>query len=988
MAENINISFTPNKSADNEKRLNDIENFISLLADRIKFCLADINDDVAAKSDGEEEKKLIYQALSDGVGEFTNADKNSEIFNDYSGNTAYGKYSHVEGYKNRMDSEGAILSWATHIEGYENTEASRTSCPSDKKASNNHIEGRMNNSYGRVNHVEGVNCFAKYDTQCCHVEGSGSRVSEGARVAHVEGKDCVAGGNCTHAQNLGTIAEKDNCTALGKYNKDFDYAVMIGGGSSDTDRKNILTVEWDGTVRNTGSVYTDGDVMGKNVVFDGNLSVLGNVNFYGKTNFKVPIATRNAVGGIKIGNNLSIAADGTLSAEAQPDIASASKAGIVKVGENIDVTADGTISIPAPCTLRIDNKASANLVHKYVPVTTSEEKIYYGDISNSIVCNGYTFWGSGMTIADPGVFLDFSPTLMVEKFAKTASGEIIEDCDFQVALVNVDSKAFKSYRLESKKAELTTTSVYKNYSVQFDPIIFPTWKSIIAPTNNHPYGRLQVTLSLMYVNSSNKVATGNSINGYIDFATEAEYNAAVCLTHSSVRTTRMEERTNAFIIPSSLSLVTDALPETGEEDVLYLIYDEDTAPAMKEYLWHNGAWRYLGTTDVDLSEYLKSTDISDWAKAATKPTYTAKEVGAAAEQHKHSTADITDFPAIPTKVSELQNDSGYISEETDPTVPAWAKAESKPAYTAEEVGAAAQAHTHTKSQITDFPESLPANGGNADTVDGKHASDFAAARHTHTATEVGAAAKSHTHTKSQITDFPESLPANGGNADTVDGKHASDFAADITAAVNAVSIGGRNIATGTATMTLGANNSSNWNTGTWQNNRTYGELSVVDITDSPVEGITKAFRLVNHDVPRGFGIVQNYTPLVAGQQYVLSCWIRGTASLAQLEVYYDTNIRGGVTTVSVTPQWQHVYATCGNTDKNNVPPETKPYPASYVYLVPRNVGEYIEICGLKLEKGNKPTDWTPAPEDDERRIASLEARVAALEAAAVSGGEV
>ena len=33
-------------------------------------------------------------------------------------------------------------------------------------------------------------------------------------------------------------------------------------------------------------------------------------------------------------------------------------------------------------------------------------------------------------------------------------------------------------------------------------------------------------------------------------------------------------------------------------------------------------------------------------------------------------------------------------------------------------------HTHTKSQISDFPTSLPANGGNSDTVDGKHASDF------------------------------------------------------------------------------------------------------------------------------------------------------------------------------------------------------------------------------------------------------------------------
>lgn len=31
------------------------------------------------------------------------------------------------------------------------------------------------------------------------------------------------------------------------------------------------------------------------------------------------------------------------------------------------------------------------------------------------------------------------------------------------------------------------------------------------------------------------------------------------------------------------------------------------------------------------------------------------------------------------------------------------------------------------------------------------------------------AAKTHTHTKSQISDFPESMPANGGNADTVNG---------------------------------------------------------------------------------------------------------------------------------------------------------------------------------------------------------------------------
>lgn len=47
------------------------------------------------------------------------------------------------------------------------------------------------------------------------------------------------------------------------------------------------------------------------------------------------------------------------------------------------------------------------------------------------------------------------------------------------------------------------------------------------------------------------------------------------------------------------------------------------------------------------------------------------------------------IPTVPTKTSELTNDSGFITEytETDPTVPAWAKEPTKPQYTASEVGA-------------------------------------------------------------------------------------------------------------------------------------------------------------------------------------------------------------------------------------------------------------------------------------------------------------
>lgn len=95
-----------------------------------------------------------------------------------------------------------------------------------------------------------------------------------------------------------------------------------------------------------------------------------------------------------------------------------------------------------------------------------------------------------------------------------------------------------------------------------------------------------------------------------------------------------------------------------------------------------------------------------------------------------------------------------IKDTADAAVPAAEKG--KPG------GVAKTEHTHTKSQITDFPTALPANGGNSATVGGKAPADFAAAV--------------HTHTKSQITDFPTALPADGGNAATVGGMAPTDFA--------------------------------------------------------------------------------------------------------------------------------------------------------------------------------------------------------------------
>ena len=97
------------------------------------------------------------------------------------------------------------------------------------------------------------------------------------------------------------------------------------------------------------------------------------------------------------------------------------------------------------------------------------------------------------------------------------------------------------------------------------------------------------------------------------------------------------------------------------------------------YVWKDGAYVDTGVaagSDISpeqigeaVSDYLQQNPFQEtdptvpaWAKQPEKPRYTAQEVGA-------------------------QPAGNYLTAEEDPTVPAWAKAESKPTYTAAEVGA-------------------------------------------------------------------------------------------------------------------------------------------------------------------------------------------------------------------------------------------------------------------------------------------------------------
>lgn len=71
--------------------------------------------------------------------------------------------------------------------------------------------------------------------------------------------------------------------------------------------------------------------------------------------------------------------------------------------------------------------------------------------------------------------------------------------------------------------------------------------------------------------------------------------------------------------------------------------------------WNGVVWDTMGAP-IDMSLYIKSDELAEWAKQSQKPSYTADEVGA-----------LPDTTVIPSKTSELKNDSGFLSG-TDKTL--------------------------------------------------------------------------------------------------------------------------------------------------------------------------------------------------------------------------------------------------------------------------------------------------------------------------------
>lgn len=167
-----------------------------------------------------------------------------------------------------------------------------------------------------------------------------------------------------------------------------------------------------------------------------------------------------------------------------------------------------------------------------------------------------------------------------------------------------------------------------------------------------------------------------------------------------------------------------------------------------------------------------------------------------------------------------------------------------------------------------------------------------------------------------------------------------------------------------------------WSEGAWRKaSGANGTWESIDITDCPEPFIEKGWRITsvggNTSSVQLITITQNNIPLVVGKEYILSCYARGKGTLMQSAGGTSTTVK--YTAIEHT-DWQ----------KYTLPFTAQGTALQSVYFGVRYQGDSIEVCGMKLEIGNRATSWNICPKD----IADHEERIKALEAAILSlGGE-
>jgi len=178
----------------------------------------------------------------------------------------------------------------------------------------------------------------------------------------------------------------------------------------------------------------------------------------------------------------------------------------------------------------------------------------------------------------------------------------------------------------------------------------------------------------------------------------------------------------------------------------------------------------------------------------------------------------------------------------------------------------------------------------------------------------------------------------------------------ITAAVNNLEVGGRNLLLNSDFSNENFKLYYGWN---------YLETGAEHITSDLPQGFSSGARFVSQGYGYGIyasqGSLQPCCPLEAGKRYTLSFYGKVTSAGASGNNFYFGLETKAQEEIELTSSWQRYSIT--------FTPDSTGINSSLVFYA-MTTGTFY-ITGLKLESGDKATDWTPSTEDTEAKIEVL-----------------
>lgn len=326
-----------------------------------------------------------------------------------------------------------------------------------------------------------------------------------------------------------------------------------------------ITVTEDGTISAEGKEYIQGE----------GINITDNI-------ISLNVASTEALGGVKVGKGLKISSDGTLESNGgsytagdgieitEEDIinvkqATSTEIGGIILGEGLeyDPATGKTNAVPNIQQAVIITEGDAKyLLHEYTQVEyIAGNKIGYAGAQNQIIAQGYIIYKSGGTapngvkieiaaVSDPSGLPDI-PMYTDMPFSGSAYyNNTVKTVRAYMKLASSDSSSDNYsvlFTLEDGTEKIASSRIYNYDNFQYG--LSFVWTGIYPPGYTvsgvtHPYGAVQAQAYYKAKTSRTGAAAYRfqpSDVLMIDFASEAEYNAAVGLTYEPQTLTNVEE---------------------------------------------------------------------------------------------------------------------------------------------------------------------------------------------------------------------------------------------------------------------------------------------------------------------------------------------------------------------------------------------------------------------------------------------------------------